>query len=51
MDLDFGGLEPEECDGLDSEMTIGELMECRYFKAENAKEQVCLIDSPKQITF
>ncbi|KAH8118028.1 hypothetical protein DFH11DRAFT_1503386 [Phellopilus nigrolimitatus] len=38
MDLDFGGLEPEECDGLDPEMTIGELMEWRYFKAERAKE-------------
>ncbi|KAI5122280.1 hypothetical protein M0805_002360 [Coniferiporia weirii] len=38
MDLDFGGLEPEECDGLDPEMTIGELMEWRYFKAEKAKE-------------
>ncbi|KLO11547.1 hypothetical protein SCHPADRAFT_929815 [Schizopora paradoxa] len=39
MELDFGGLEPEECDeGLDPEMTIGELMEWRYFKAERAKE-------------
>jgi hypothetical protein len=38
MDLDFGGLEPDECD--DPEMTIGELMEWRYFKAERAKEQV-----------
>ncbi len=45
MELDFGGLEPEECDeGLDPEMTIGELMEWRYFKAERAKELVC--DSP-----
>lgn len=42
MELDFGGLEPEECDeGLDPEMTIGELMEWRYFKAERAKELVC----------
>lgn len=40
MDLDFGGLEPDECDGLDPEMTIGELMEWRYFKAEKAKELV-----------
>ena len=39
MELDFGGLEPDECD--DPEMTIGELMEWRYFKAERAKEQVC----------
>ncbi|TDL25853.1 hypothetical protein BD410DRAFT_896049 [Rickenella mellea] len=36
MDLDFGGLEPEECE--DPEMTIGELMEWRYFKAERSKE-------------
>jgi len=43
MDLDFGGLEPEECDGLDPEMTIGELMEWRYFKAERSKELVCSI--------
>ncbi|EJD06560.1 uncharacterized protein FOMMEDRAFT_131472 [Fomitiporia mediterranea MF3/22] len=38
MELDFGGIEPDECDGLDPEMTIGELMEWRYFKAEKAKE-------------
>ncbi|THH09153.1 hypothetical protein EW145_g2205 [Phellinidium pouzarii] len=38
IDLDFGGLEPDESDGLDPEMTIGELMEWRYFKAEKAKE-------------
>ena len=43
MDLDFGGLEPEECEGmLDPEMTIGELMEWRYFKAERSKEIVCI---------
>lgn len=38
--MDFGGVEPEECDGIDPEMTIGELMEWRYFKAEKAKELV-----------
>jgi len=42
VDLDFGGLEPEESgDGLDGEMTISELMEWRYLKAEREKEQVC----------
>lgn len=40
MDLDFGGLDAEECDGLDQEMSIGELIEWRYFKAEKAKESV-----------
>lgn len=40
--MDFGGVEPEECDGVDPEMTIGELMEWRYFKAEKAKELVSL---------
>lgn len=40
MDLDFGGLEPDECDGVDPEMTIGELMDWRYFKAERVKELV-----------
>ncbi|KAL5504143.1 hypothetical protein ACEPAH_8216 [Sanghuangporus vaninii] len=38
MDLDFGGFEVDESDGLDPDMTIGELMEWRYFKAEKAKE-------------
>jgi hypothetical protein len=41
VDLDFGGLEPEESgDGLDGEMTISELMEWRYLKAEREKELV-----------
>lgn len=39
-DLDFGGLDSEECDGPDQEMTIGELIEWRYFKAERSKESV-----------
>ncbi|KAJ6567496.1 hypothetical protein B0H10DRAFT_2111402 [Mycena sp. CBHHK59/15] len=38
--LDFGGMDPEECDdGVESEMTIGELMEWRYLKAEREKEE------------
>ncbi|PAV16057.1 amidase family [Pyrrhoderma noxium] len=37
-DLDYGGLEPDECDGY-SEMTVAELIEWRYIKAERAKEQ------------
>lgn len=41
MDLDFGGLGAEECDdGQDVDMTIGELMEWRYLKAEREKEEV-----------
>ncbi|KAF8589858.1 hypothetical protein K439DRAFT_1628382 [Ramaria rubella] len=36
--LDFGGVEPDECEGLD-DMSIGELMEWRYIKAERAKEK------------
>jgi RNA polymerase II-associated protein 3 len=41
VDLDFGGLEAEECDdGQDVDMTIGELMEWRYLKAEREKEEV-----------
>ena len=37
--LDFGGLEADECEGID-DMSIGELMEWRYIKAERAKEKV-----------
>lgn len=37
--LDFGGLDADECDGVD-DMSIGELMEWRYIKAERAKEKV-----------
>ncbi len=42
IDLDFVTLEPEECEEshIDSEMTIGELMEWRYLRAEREKEQV-----------
>jgi hypothetical protein len=41
VDLDFGGIEPDECeDGVDADMTIGELMEWRYLKAEREKEEV-----------
>ena len=42
VDLDFVALEPEECDEdhVDPEMTIGELMEWRYLRAEREKEQV-----------
>ncbi|KJA25072.1 hypothetical protein HYPSUDRAFT_135179 [Hypholoma sublateritium FD-334 SS-4] len=36
VDLDFGGLDPEE--GVDAEMTIGEMMEWRYLRAEQEKE-------------
>ncbi|KAJ3548762.1 hypothetical protein NM688_g5253 [Phlebia brevispora] len=41
VDLDFVTLEPEECDDtpIDTEMTIGELMEWRYLRAEREKEQ------------
>ena len=42
VDLDFVTLEPEECEEshVDTEMTIGELMEWRYLRAEREKEQV-----------
>lgn len=48
IDLDFVSLEPEECDGheTDPEMTIGEMMEWRYFKAEREKEQVSVSRTP-----
>ncbi|KAI0791188.1 hypothetical protein C8Q75DRAFT_792478 [Abortiporus biennis] len=41
IDLDFVSLEPEEYqeNAADSDMTIGEMMEWRYFKAEREKEQ------------
>ncbi|PAV16026.1 RNA polymerase II associated 3 [Pyrrhoderma noxium] len=38
-DLDYGGLEPDDCDSY-SEMTVAELIEWRYIKAERAKEQI-----------
>ena len=40
VDLDFNGLDTEECDDLGPEMTVGEHLEWRYFKAERAKELV-----------
>jgi hypothetical protein len=44
VDLDFGGLDPDEPDGgMESEMTIGEIMEWRYFKAEREKEEVSYV--------
>ena len=45
VELDFTGLDPEEYEGLDPDMTIGELMEWRYFKAERAKELVRSVSS------
>ncbi|EDR08350.1 uncharacterized protein LACBIDRAFT_296876 [Laccaria bicolor S238N-H82] len=40
IDLDFGSAGPEECEGaVDSEMTIVEMMEWRFLKAEREKEQ------------
>jgi len=44
IDLDFGRVETEECDGGggggDGDMTIAELMEWRYLRAEREKEEV-----------
>lgn len=41
VDLDFGGVDPEECPGMvDTDMTIGEMMEWRYLRAEHEKELV-----------
>ena len=42
VDLDFVTIDPDECeDGrFDTELTIGELMEWRYLRAEREKEQV-----------
>ncbi|KAJ7503293.1 hypothetical protein B0H11DRAFT_1711054 [Mycena galericulata] len=40
--LDFGAMDPEDPDsdgGIEGEMTIGELMEWRYIKAEREKEE------------
>ncbi|GLB44776.1 putative tetratricopeptide repeats [Lyophyllum shimeji] len=40
IELDFGGMDPEGSEhGADSEMTIGEIMEWRFFKAEREKEE------------
>ncbi len=48
IDLDFVSLDPEECEDHDTdpEMTIGEMMEWRYFKAEREKEQVSPLVHP-----
>lgn len=41
ISLDFGGPDPDECvEGIDPDMTIEEMMEWRYLKAEREKEQV-----------
>lgn len=47
MSLDQVGLEPEEYEGssIDPDMTIGELMEWRYLRAELEKEQVIIFVS------
>ena len=43
VELDFAGVDPEELEeGVEPDMTIGEVMELRYLKAERAKEEVCL---------
>ncbi|KAF9262423.1 hypothetical protein L218DRAFT_960239 [Marasmius fiardii PR-910] len=40
VELDFGGVDPEELEeGVEPDMTIGEVMELRYLKAEKAKEE------------
>lgn len=39
VDLDFGALDPEETADADNEMTIGEMMEWRYLRAEREKEK------------
>ncbi|TFK50192.1 hypothetical protein OE88DRAFT_332467 [Heliocybe sulcata] len=40
LELDFSALEPDECDeGIDPEMTISDLMEWRYLRAEKQKER------------
>ncbi|KAG2107202.1 uncharacterized protein F5147DRAFT_698018 [Suillus discolor] len=38
IDLDFGGSDSEEGDGFGSEMTIAQMMEIRFIKAEREKE-------------
>lgn len=47
LDLDFTGNESEEeanPGSTDPEMTIAEIMEVRYLRAEKEKESVCLDD-------
>lgn len=40
VEMDFGGLDSDESGG-DAGMTIGEMMEWRYLRAEQEKELVC----------
>lgn len=41
IELDFGGMYGDESEeAVDSDMTVGEVMEWRYFKAERKKEEV-----------
>lgn len=48
IDLDFGGMEPSQDPEMgsvklkESDMSIGEMMEWRYLRAEREKEKVCL---------
>lgn len=51
IDLDFGGLDPDEYEGATSDMTISELMEWRYFRAEREKQQVRFCISCGQLPF
>ncbi|KAF8636149.1 hypothetical protein AX17_003752 [Amanita inopinata Kibby_2008] len=40
IDLDFGGIDPDACgEGGQSELTIGEMMEWRFIRAEREKEE------------
>lgn len=47
VELDFISPDPDECDApaVESDMTVGELMEWRYIRAEREKEQVSLSPS------
>lgn len=46
VELDFGGMEPEGSeDGPENEMTISDMMEWRFFKAEREKEEVIMNSS------
>lgn len=47
IDLDFGGSDSEEGEGLGSEMTIAQMMEIRFIKAEREKEFVSF--TPEEI--
>lgn len=47
VDLDFGGPDADECgECANSELTISELMEWRYLKAEHKKEEVSWRSAP-----